>query len=240
MAQPPRKPLFEVLDWVETPLGPLCLRRRDVLGRPGTVVTEVVLDHELLMSSLNTASEELLARRALEWHGGAELRVLVGGLGLGYTAAAALRGGRAAQVRVVERLPEVIDWLRRGLVPLSGELTGDARLAPSVGDVYAELLAEPGEARWDAILIDVDHSPREPLGPSSAPFYTAEGLTRVARHLAPGGVLAVWSVADDEPFAAALGATFAEAARERVRWENPLVDEGQEVEDVLFLARRAP
>lgn len=232
-------PLFEVLDWVETPLGPLCLRRRELLGRPGTIVTEVSLDHELLMSSLNTVSEQALTERALAWHrGGDALRALVGGLGLGYTAATALASPRVAHTRVVEALPEVIAWVERGLVPLGATLAADPRLELAQGDVYAELLGPPGETPWDLVLIDVDHSPRERLGPTSGPFYEVEGLRRVAAHLAPGGVLAVWSVADDEPFVAALTEVFPEVTRERVSWINELIDDGQEVEDVLFLARR--
>ena len=76
---------LEILDYVETPLGMLCLRRRELLSQPGTVVTEVTINHEFLMSSLNTDSEVALARRAIEWHGKDDLDVLVGGLGLGYT-----------------------------------------------------------------------------------------------------------------------------------------------------------
>lgn len=230
---------FEVLDWVETPFGALCLRRRELLGRPGTVVTEVTIDHEMLMSSLSTESEEALATRAIALHGGERLEVLVGGLGLGYTARAALATGRVARVEVVELVPEVIGWLRDGKVPLSAELAGDPRLTLVQGDVYARLLA-PGDARWDAILVDVDHTPSERLDRSSDRFYTVEGLRRVATHLRPGGVLAVWSAGDDDPrFAAALAEVFPRTSRERVTWVDERLDEGLEVEDVLFLARRA-
>jgi spermidine synthase len=232
-------PQFQVLDWQETPLGPLCLRRRELLGRPGTFVTEVTLDHEMLMSSLHTASEEALATKALELHEGRGLRVLVGGLGLGYTARAALASERVAKVRVIEYLPAVIGWLEAGLIPLAGALSKEPRLEVVQADVYGLLLGAAVD-RWDLILIDVDHSPDEPLGSTSRAFYEAPGLARVARHLAPRGVLAVWSAGDDDPeFAAALRATFPEVAVERVTWTNELVDEGREVEDVLFLARRS-
>lgn len=233
-------PQFQVLDWQETPLGPLCLRRRELLARPGVFVTEVTLDHEMLMSSLHTASEEALATKALALHDGAGLRVLVGGLGLGYTARAALASERVAKVRVVEYLPAVIGWLEAGLIPLAPALREEPRLEVAQGDVYGLLLGPPEPVGWDLILIDVDHSPDEPLGSTSRAFYEAPGLARVARHLAPRGVLAVWSAGDDDPeFAAALRATFPEVAVERVRWTNELQDEGREVEDVLFLARRS-
>jgi spermidine synthase len=235
-----KKPLFEILDCPETPIGVLILRRRELLGRPGTIVTEVTIDHELLMSSLNTDSERALADRALEWHAGAEegLRVLVGGLGLGYTAAAALASPRVAHVEVVDRLPEVIGWLRRGLLPLSEQLNADERLLLSEGDVYARLLAPPAGAPFDLVLIDVDHSPQERLAPGSEPFYTAAGLARVREHLAEGGVLAVWSTDDDAPFRAALRTAFAEERHEQVEWVNQLIGDGQDIEDHLFLARR--
>ena len=110
---------IEILAHESSPLGLLCLRRRELLSRPGTMVTEVTLNHEFLMSSLNTDSERALAQTALEMHPGKDLRVLVGGLGLGYTAHETLRSDRVAQVEVVELLPQMIDWLARGLVPLS-------------------------------------------------------------------------------------------------------------------------
>ena len=70
-------PRLEILEYCETELGVLCLRRRELLSSPGTIVTEVILDQEFLMSSYNTESENALATAALEWHGGRELDVLV-------------------------------------------------------------------------------------------------------------------------------------------------------------------
>ncbi len=89
---------LEILAYEPSPLGPLCLRRRELLSQPGTIVTEVTLNHEFLMSSLYTDSERALARTALEMHTGENLRVLVGGLGLGYTAREALLSDRVARV----------------------------------------------------------------------------------------------------------------------------------------------
>ena len=113
---------FEILASEETSLGMLCLRQRELLAEPGTMVTEITLEHEFLMSSYSIASERALAGFALEMHTGRDLRVLVGGLGLGYTAHAALESDRVEKVEVVEFLPPVIEWLDRGLVPLSAEL----------------------------------------------------------------------------------------------------------------------
>ena len=134
---------LEILAYEPSPLGILCLRRRELLSQPGTIVTEVTLNHEFLMSSLFTDSERALARTAIQMHSGDDLRVLVGGLGLGYTAREALLADRVARVEVVELLPQVIDWLVRGLVPLSSELRDERRLVVTQGDVYRRLAGPP-------------------------------------------------------------------------------------------------
>jgi len=225
---------LEILAYESSPLGLLCLRRRELLSSPGTMVTEVTLNHEFLMSSLYTASEQALARLALAMHRGDNLRVLVGGLGLGYTAREALLSDRVAAVEVVELLPQVIDWLERGLSPLSLELCEQQRLTITQGDVY-ERLADPPDALWDVILIDVDHSPDERLGNVSESFYSAEGLRAARRHLSDDGVLAVWSYSESSPFAEALCEVFAHVYVEPVTYDNRLIDEQQT--DWLFFAR---
>lgn len=226
---------FEILAYEDTPLGPLCLRRRALLSMPGTVVTEVTLNHEFLMSSLYTASEAALSRLALEMHPGAELRVLVGGLGLGYTARAALESPRVAQVVVVELMPQVVDWLERDLLPLSEEMrAADERLGVEIGDFFARMAAPPTE-RFDLILVDIDHAPDQYLDHANAPFYTAEGLRSVKAHLAAGGVLAVWSSAESPDFAEGLERSFDEVRIEAIRFFNEMVDE--ETVDWIFLAR---
>jgi spermidine synthase len=225
---------LEILAYEDSPLGPLCLRRRELLSVPGTVVTEVTLNHAFLMSSYNTASERALAGVALEMHPHAGLRVLVGGLGLGYTAHAALASPRVAAVEVVEFLPQVIDWMEQGLVPLSSALNGDRRLTTSAGDIYARLAAAP-EERWDLILIDVDHAPDDQLSGTNDAFYSRDGLERAGRHLAPGGILGVWSYAESSPFARALGEVFGEVRIEPVTFFNDLIDEQNT--DWLFFAR---
>jgi len=224
---------LEILAYEPSPLGLLCLRRRELLSQPGTIVTEVTLNHEFLMSSLYTDSERALARTALRMHSGDGLRVLVGGLGLGYTAREALLSDRVAGVEVVELLPQVIDWLARGLVPLSSELRDEPRLLVTEGDVY-QRLASPSEERFDVILIDVDHSPDERLGEDSAAFYTTPGLLAARRHLAPDGVLAVWSYAESSPFAEALRQVFENVRVEPITYDNRLIDEQRT--DWLFFA----
>lgn len=225
---------FDILAAEPTSIGMICLRQREIAAAPGTFATEITLDHQFLMSSENTDSERALTTRALALHRGEGLRVLVGGLGLGYTAHEALRSPRVAQVEVVEFLPPVIDWMRRGLVPLAAELNADARLVIREGDVYGVLSAAPADG-YDLILIDVDHSPDERLGPASDAFYTRAGLVAARRHLAPGGVLAVWSYADSSPFEVALREVFADVRVEAVDFENVVVGDAET--NWLFLAR---
>ncbi len=237
---------LEILAYENTPLGPLCLRRRELLSQPGTLVTEVTLNHEFLMSSLYTDSERVLAQTAISIHKKNEgLRVMVGGLGLGYTAREALLSDRVARVEVVELLPQVIDWLTGGLVPLSEELTeemaeeitNEPRLLVTQGDVYQRLAGPPDglfDGLFDLILIDVDHSPDERLGEENIAFYTSSGLQAAQQHLAPGGVLAVWSYAESSPFADALREVFDNVRVEPVTYQNHLID--QQRTDWLFFA----
>jgi spermidine synthase len=224
---------LEILAYETTPLGVLCLRRRELLSRPGTVITEITLDHELLMSSHNTVSERALADEALARHPGVNLSVLVGGLGLGYTANQLLQSQRVGRVEAVEYLPEVVAFLRDGLVPLSSALLADSRFAVRPGDVY-KLLAEPPGERWDLLLIDVDHSPEENLDAANRSFYTEAGLASARQHLAPAGILGVWSYAEASPFADALRATFDTVEVVPVSFVDDLVDE--EHTDWLFIA----
>lgn len=225
---------IEILASEASPLGILCLRRRELLSQPGTVVTEITLNHELLMSSYNTISERTLAFRALDMHVGEDLKVLVGGLGLGYTAREVLTSDRVGRVDVIELLPQVIDWFDRGLVPPADELKADSRFAVIEGDVY-DRLSRPPEQKYDLILIDVDHSPDEQLDDSNRSFYTEEGLVLAKKHLASDGVLAVWSYAESSPFADSLRRVFGEVRIEGVAFRNKLIGEDQT--DWLFFAR---
>ena len=227
---------LEILEYCNTPMGILCLRRRELLGRPGTMVTEVTLDHEFLMSSYHTDSERALASKAIEWCGGAELDVLVGGLGLGYTAKAALDAPSVQRVEVFELLPEVLGWLEKGWLPLSVALQAEPRLLLRQADVFVHLASPAPTRRFDAVLLDVDHSPDELLTHGPRDFYTHAGLARAREHLADDGVLAVWSSAESEDFERALGEVFSDVAVERIEWMNEMIDKEQE--DVLFMARR--
>jgi len=127
---------FEELDHRETPIGALSLRRRRE-PKIGVDVYEIKLGDEYLMSSLFTASEIALAQLGLAELSGDNLDVVVGGLGLGYTAQAVLEHKQVASLVVVEALEAVIDWHKSGLVPLGPTLTGDARCRLIHGDFFA-------------------------------------------------------------------------------------------------------
>ncbi|MFR9674475.1 spermidine synthase [Streptomyces sp. TR06-5] len=219
---------FEELDWRHTEKGDISLRRRrDPVS--GGDIHEVKLGDEFLMSSLFTAGEVALAQRGLAALPGRELDVAVGGLGLGHTAAAALDDPRVRSLVVVEALGAVIDWHRDGLVPLGRRLASDHRLRFVHADFFSAVAAGHGldpEApgrRFDAVLLDIDHSPRHVLQPSHAGFYESEGLNTLAGILRPGGCFALWSNdPPDDAFLAVLTDVFEEAAGHVVEFDNPL------------------
>ncbi len=215
---------FEELDWQATPMGDLFLRRR-VEPTLGVDVYEVKLGDEYLMSSLFTEAEEQLAHLGLAATSGENLSVLVGGLGLGYTAIAALEHPSVGSLVVVDALPAVIDWHERGLLPVSAQLTGDPRTTLVLDDFFDLMRRDLADdaPRYDAILLDVDHSPRHSLAPGHADLYTPDGLRRLARHLRAGGVFALWS--DDPPddaFLVDLGGVFGSTEAHVVAFANPL------------------
>jgi len=216
---------FEEIDHQTTPLGEISLRRRlePVLQ---VDVWEVKLGDEFLMSSLFTASEEAVATLGLAACSGDDLDVVVGGLGLGHTAVTALADERVTRLQVIEALPEVIGWHHDGIVPLGAELTGDPRCTLRHDDFFAVVesgieVDASGERRFDAILVDIDHTPSHHLHSSNAGFYGPRGFGRVRDQLQPGGVFALWS--DDPPdaaFEALLGETFASVVAHVVLFPN--------------------
>jgi spermidine synthase len=232
---------FEELDWRPTPLGELVLRRRwDPLV--DAEVYEIKLDDDFLMSSLFTVAEVELAALALAELTGTGLDVVVGGLGLGYTALTVLENPDVRSLAVVEALGEVIEWHARGLIPAGPTLTADPRCALVHGDFFAMLRspsgldpAQPGR-RFHAVVVDIDHSPRHLLHPGHADFYEPAGLRRVEDHLHPGGVFALWSNdPPDDAFCVVLEQVFTQVRAEVVSFPNPLQE--RESTNTVYLAR---
>ncbi|GAA3732107.1 spermidine synthase family protein [Salinactinospora qingdaonensis] len=231
---------FQELDWRETPMGVISLRRRrDPLVDKD--VYEIKLDDEFLMSSLFTVAEVEIARLALSGMDGENLNVAVGGLGLGYTAQTVLESPNVDSVVVVEALGEVIEWHERGLIPAGVSLTADPRCRFVQGDFFSMVASTPGldphapNRRFDAIIVDIDHSPRHLLHPSHADFYQPGGLRALADQLTPGGTFALWS--NDPPdadFTTVLTEVFDQATAETVSFHNPLCDD--EAANTVYLA----
>jgi spermidine synthase len=222
---------FEELDFRETPLGELFLRRRRMHSLGGIDVYEVKLGDAFLMSSLFHEVEVQLAHLGLGELEGDQWDVVVGGLGLGYTAVAALEHREVASLIVVDALEPVIEWHQRDLVPLGATLTGDPRTRLVHADFFARAASVEGfdpdqpRRRFHAVLLDIDHSPRDLLDPRNASFYQPEGLHALAAHLHPSGIFALWS--DDPPddeFLTLLGGAFETARAHIVTFENPLTE----------------
>lgn len=220
----------EELDYRQTPLGELILRRRRALRMDGRDIFEVKLNDEYLMSSLFHEGEEALADLALAALTGEGWDVVVGGLGLGYTAAAVLNYSQVSRTIVVEALAPVIDWHQRGIVPNGKRLSKDARCRYYHADFFALARGDgfdpedPGHA-FDAILLDIDHTPEALLHAGHADFYSEEGMIRLRAFLRPGGVFGLWSNdAPDKEFLAILSGVFDRVDGHIVEFFNPIQD----------------
>ncbi|MFB7287878.1 spermidine synthase [Actinacidiphila glaucinigra] len=234
---------FEEIDWRPTAMGDISLRRRRD-PETGDDVYEVKLGDEFLMSSLFTAGEIALTRLGLAKAPGTELDVAVGGLGLGYTAKAALDDPQVRSLIVVEALAEVIQWHQRGMVPLGAQLASDPRCRLVQGDFFAMAgdphgldPQTPGRL-FHAILLDIDHSPRHVLRPRHAALYQPTGLRALAEHLHAGGIFALWSNdAPDNDFTAVLAQVFAEPEAHVVEFDNPL--QSGTAANTIYVAKKA-
>lgn len=235
---------FEELDWRPTPMGVISLRVRwDPMAK--AEVHEVKLDDDFLMSSLFVQGEIEVARLALErLHqspvppGGYD--VVVGGLGLGYTALTILDDPDVRSLVVVEALPEVVTWHEAKLIPAGERLTADPRCSLVQGDFFAlaageELDSKAPGRRFHSVVVDIDHSPRHLLNPAHAPFYEPTGVRRLHDHLLPGGVFALWSNdPPDEDYMDVLRADFEDVHAEVVSFPNPYQE--RPATNTVFLA----
>ncbi|MDA0991115.1 MAG: spermidine synthase [Verrucomicrobia bacterium] len=219
---------FDELDYQQTPLGELTLRRRQAVEADGREIFEVKLNEEYLMSSLFIEGEVALTNLGLAALTGDRWDVIVGGLGLGFTAAAVLDYAQVARLSVIEALKPVIDWHQQELVPNGARLSRDARCNFLHADFFDCVrqgrlrTAEPSHP-VDAILLDIDHTPDALLNPSHADLYDEAGLTKLRSLIKPGGVFALWSnEAPDETFLASLSNVFDHAEGHRVTFANPI------------------
>lgn len=221
--------MFEEIDSQASSLGEISLRRRRIPVFGNRDIYEVKLGEEFLMSSMFVEAEEALATLGLAAVTGDKLSVVVGGLGLGYTAVAALKDERIEELLVIDALDTVIGWHQKELVPLGKALNADSRNR-YVHASFFDLATAPEDGfdpenkgkRVDAILLDIDHSPSEFLNPANAEFYTTENLALMAEQLKPGGVFAMWSQnLPDEAFEALLRTVFDGVESHVVAFFNP-------------------
>lgn len=181
--------------------GELVLRRRD----DGAL--ELRVNGVFVVDTVETSSERELATASLAAVS-APRRVLVGGLGLGFTLRAVLDDPRMQRVTVVELEPALVDWVRAGLVPGGAGLLADPRVSVRVGDI-ADHVARAAPEAYDVVLLDVDNGPGYLVHAANAELYRVPFLRRCARVLAGGGVLVVWSMTESDALTTDMRAVFA-------------------------------
>lgn len=222
--------MYEELDFRPTPIGDLMLRRRRMPQFGDCDIYEVKLGEDFLMTSLFHEAESQLAKKGLAALDREPLDVVVGGLGLGYTAVEALKDRRVESLVVVDFLEAVIGWHQSGLVPLGQTLMEDTRCRLVHADFFAlsrdvSNSFDPDHPKklHDAILLDIDHTPTQVLSQTNTHFYTEEGLSELAQHLKPGGVFAMWADGmPEDDFTLRLGRVFSHAESHTIEFDNAI------------------
>jgi len=218
---------WQIIDRAVSPDGTeLILSRRDRewVVRAGGIV---------LMSSRVHGSEETLVKYALE-RVKQPRRVVIGGLGLGFTLRAALTMLPSdVPVRVVELMPELVRWNRTELADLAGRPLDDPRALVEVGDVHDAIVAAKGTL--DLLLLDIDNGPSALTQAGNGRLYSAAGARKCAGALADGGVLGLWSAAPDDRYRKNL-----EGAGLSVEMKSVAARVGSGARDILFLAKKGP
>tara|TARA_B100001093_G_C26543141_1_gene891196 strand:+ start:108 stop:824 length:717 start_codon:yes stop_codon:yes gene_type:complete len=232
--------LFEELAHSKSPFGDLSLRRRHEL-RLNTDVYEIKLGDDFLMTSLFHKSEDALADLGLQKLKSDKLNVVIGGLGLGYTAATALKNPKIHDLIVIEILPAVIKWHRADIIPMNNHIKLDKRCRFVEGDFFSLVQSKDGfdpdnaNRRFHAILVDIDHSPNQWLASTNSFFYRKKGLSAITQHLLPGGVFGLWSNdAPDTTFTERLALAVGKADARAITFENPLT--GTTVTQTVYIA----
>ena len=236
---------FEELDYRQTPIGDLMLRRRRMPQFGDVDIYEVKLGEDFLMTSLFHEAESQLSILGLAATKGENLDVVVGGLGLGHTAVDALVDPRVSSLVVIEFLEGVLSWHQNEIVPMGKTLMDDPRCKLVHADFFerardVDSSFDPADRakKHDAILLDIDHTPTNVLHQTNTHFYTEEGLTELAQHLKPGGIFAMWADgAPEEYFTEHLRKVFASAEQHTIEFDNPIT-RGTSV-GAVYVARTA-
>lgn len=181
---------FDVIARTQGVLGDLCLRTREMNGR---CVTELISDGVFLMDTADASTERALASLALSSIDDLSgVRVVVAGLGLGFTLDEVLSDNRVSEALVVEIEPDLVKWITVGDVPGVPNVLLDGRVSVRLGNVL-DVLQQLAGAQYDAILLDVDNGPDFLTHPDNARLYTPDSVAMIRRALKLGGVCAVWS-----------------------------------------------
>ena len=226
------KPLhieYTTLERHETPLGELALRRYEADGETGY---EIILNGVFLMATHGFHSEACMAQMALDRYRGEQqdLRVMVGGLGCGFTLGAALDLPGVTEVVVVEALEQVIQWNRKLFGSYNGNVVDNPRAKIVLQDLY-DHVKEPGDG-YDLILSDIDNGPGWLASDDNARVYDQGGVELFKKRLRPGGVLAVWSPMENPEFRETMSAVFDHAVELSTETEAKRVGEPP---DIVYL-----
>ena len=222
--------IFEELDYQSTPFGEISLRRRTEPRLDNKLIYEVKLGEEFLMSSLFVKAEEQLSKLGLAQlkdNGLADnLDIVVGGLGLGYTALTALDDKNVATLRTIDIMQAVISWHQQGILPIGDILETESRSSLIHGDFFAiatdTLNGFTDNKPVHAVLLDIDHSPHHWLKESNRDFYSTGSLRTMANKIVSGGVFGLWSnELPDQKFIERLNCIFVETHAHVVRFPNP-------------------
>lgn len=222
--------VFEELDYQQTPLGDISLRKRSEPRLDNTIIFEVKLGDEFLMSSLFVEAEEQLSTiglAALKANGiNNELNIVVGGLGLGYTALTALNDISVSNMRVIDVMRPVIYWHQQGLLPIGDVLATSDRCELIHGDFFALATDKANgfidSEPVDAVLLDIDHSPSHWLNQGNSSFYSQQSLSAMAKKIRTGGVFALWSnELPDQNFVDVLDSVFCDTQSHVISFANP-------------------
>jgi spermidine synthase len=221
---------YSMLDWPTVERTRIADGTEFVLGRHGDDWV-IRCGLQILMSNRMHSSEESLAEIALA-RVASPRAVLVGGLGLGYTARAVLDGvSQEAEVTVQELVPELVDWNRRYLGMLADYPLADPRCRVVVGDVFDALNRSP--ATFDVILLDVDNGPQRLTQAKNQRLYGEGGIRACLAALRPNGILAVWSTAPNARYQRGLEKRAAE-----VEVLSVPARVGSKLQHTVFVAKR--